>query len=234
MSSKLVKPWAIRNTLTVLPAGTAFAERASIERVMTILRRLFAVACVLILAACQHVPTKQEPVQQGNSAQPSVSAEREDSPASAAEYLSQQQTQQQTQQQPRQQPRQLGRSAPSTIALYLAQLKQEPTLARVDVGGSAPLYALPQPVLTQADMTQASAIDTDKGHFVLLEMNKQGTAMLAKLTQELKGRYLLFSVRGQMLGVIEIVEPITNGRFWLPTNSSEHGVAIIKLIEGKS
>lgn len=118
------------------------------------------------------------------------------------------------------------------ITLHLAQERAEDTLIEVDVGGAS-LHALPQPVLTQADMGRVSPVTTeDQRTFLLLEMNQQGIPKLQTITQQARGHYLLLSVQGQLVSVSQISEPIADGRLLVSTQSPQHTQAIINLMRG--
>lgn len=182
---------------------------------MKILLRLMVVVWITGLAACQTTTPYQAPPKPVDPAPPQTSA--------AASGAQQGQVQRQAQPQ----------SSP-VITLHLAQQKQEASLVAVNAGGSAPLYALPQPVLTQADIARVSPVSTAKGNFLLLEMNARGISKLDSITQQARGNYLLLSVRGQLVSVVQIGERVTDGRLLISTRNPQHTQAIIRLMQGKS
>lgn len=117
------------------------------------------------------------------------------------------------------------------IQLYLAQELDEPALVTIDIGGVV-LHALPQPVLTEDDVRSvAPAATQDERTFLLLDMNKKGTARLHNITKQAQGHYLLLSVRGQLVAVNQISTTITDGRLLIGTQNSESSLAILKLIK---
>ena len=125
------------------------------------------------------------------------------------------------------------RNPAPVITLHLAQERAEQPLVAVDAGGK-PLYALPQPVLTQADMARVSPVITkDQRSFILLEMNQNGIPKLQSVSAQARGHYLLLSVQGQLVTVSQISETIADGRLMLNTQSPEHTQAIIKLMQGQ-
>lgn len=120
----------------------------------------------------------------------------------------------------------------TVITLHLAQEKAEAPLVAVDVGGTS-LYALPQPVLTQADLHRVTPVTTqDQGTFLLLEMNQNGITKLRSVTAQAQGHYLLLSVQGQLVSVARISETISDGRLLIGTQNAQHTQAIIKLMQG--
>lgn len=118
------------------------------------------------------------------------------------------------------------------ITLHLAQENAESALMAVDVGGTS-LYALAQPVLTQADLKRVTpVIDQGQRTFILLEMNQNGIAKLRNITIQAQGHYLLLSVQGQLVSVAQIREPIADGRLLIGTQDAQHTRDIIKLMQG--
>lgn len=182
---------------------------------MKILLKLMALLCVASLAACQTTAPSRQP-QPVDPAPPTVSGQ--DAPTQAAAPVA-------AQQQPQ---------AATVITLHLAQEQQEPSLVAVDAGGNTPLYALPQPVLTQADMGRVSPLTAeDQRTFILLEMNAQGIPKLRTITEQAVGHYLLLSVQGQLVSVAQIAEPIVDGRLLVGTQNAQHTQAIINLLQGR-
>lgn len=123
--------------------------------------------------------------------------------------------------------------AETIITLHLAQENAEPSLIAVDTGGTA-LYALPHPVLTQADMLRVTPVTApDQLTFILLEMNQNGVSKLRSITNQAKGHYFLLSVQGQLVSVTQIGETISDGRLLVGTQNAQHSQAILNLMQGK-
>lgn len=121
----------------------------------------------------------------------------------------------------------------AVITLHLAQEKPEASLVAVDVGGAS-LYALPQPVITQADIARVTPVTgKDQRTFILLEMNTRGMPKLQSVTQQARGHYLLLSVQGQLVNVARIGETINDGRLMVGTQNDQHTRAIIKMMQGQ-
>lgn len=183
---------------------------------MKVLYKLSAVMLVAMLAACEHTAPNQRP-DPVDPVPPTVSSQGTSAatarPAGAAMGSQQQAT--------------------TVITLHLAQQQQEDELIEVDAGGAAPLYALPQPVLTQADMGRVSPVTTQDGRsFVLLEMNQHGIPKLQSVTRQARGHYLLLSVQGQLVSVAQIGETLSDGRLLVSTQGPEHTRAIIRMMQG--
>ena len=187
---------------------------------MNTLIKLVPIVFVSIgLAACQHVAPNQAPPLTADPTPPSLRSQNASTnQATVARSTPQQQTQANT---------------TTVITLHLAQKKQEPSLVKVDMGGSAPMYALPRPVLTQADIARISPVNTSTGSFLLLEMNVQGIPKLESITQQARGNYLLLSVQGNLVSVAQIGQIIKDGRLLVPTQSPQHTQAIIRLMQGR-
>jgi len=121
----------------------------------------------------------------------------------------------------------------AVITLHLAQEKPEAPLVAVDVGGAS-LYALPQPIITQADIARVTPVTgKDQRTFILLEMNTRGIHKLQSVTQQARGHYLLLSVQGQLVNVARISETINDGRLMVGTQNEQHTRAIIKMMQGQ-
>src|SRR3546814_514724 len=179
---------------------------------MKLMFKLIGLALTAMLAACQTTAPSQypapvdplPPVVRGQSAQPAATA-----PAAVSHQQS-----------------------GAIITVHLAQQRQEPALIPVDVGKGAPLYALPQPVLTQGDMARVSPVTApDQKTFLMLEMNQQGIAKLRNVTEQARGHFLLLSVQGQLVSVAQIGEAIADGRLLVSTQGPDHTQAIIRLMQ---
>lgn len=180
------------------------------------MKKLIKLAALTVLAAglsaCQTTAPSQQPAPV-DPPPPAVMGGRSAAPAPAAS------TQQQSN---------------VVITLHLAQERQEPSLIPVDVGEATPLYALPQPVLTQTDMARISPLNTqDQGSFLLLQMNQNGIPKLQNVTAQAQGHFLLLSVQGQLVSVARIGETIADGRLVVRTQGPQHTQAIIQLMQGR-
>ena len=190
---------------------------------MNILLKLTAAASVASLAACQPLAPAQRAQPPVDPVPPQVTASGTAPQTPANSHAPQRPAQAQGQTQ----------SAP-IITLHLAQQKQEPSLVDVNVGGQAHLYALPQPVLTQADMARVSPVTSQQGNFLLLEMNQRGIPKLQRVTQQARGNFLLLSVRGQLVNVARIDHEVSDGRLLLATQNTQQTQAIIQLLRGNA
>lgn len=180
---------------------------------MKILLKLCMLALATSLAACQQTMPRQAP-EPVDPLPPSVQGGSRSAAAVAPA------------------PKASAQQSSAIITLHLAQEKAEAPLVAVDVGGT-PLYALAQPVLTQADLQRVTPV-TDQGQrsFILLEMNQNGIAKLRNITAQAQGHYLLLSVQGQLVSVAQIRETISDGRLLIGTQNAQHTQAIIKLMQG--
>ena len=106
-------------------------------------------------------------------------------------------------------------------------------MVEVKLGETQSLYALPRPVLTQADIARVQPVNASQGTFLLLEMNERGIPKLDNITQQARGHFLLLSVQGQLVDVTQIGECIQDGRLLIATQNAEHSQAIIRLMQGK-
>lgn len=93
------------------------------------------------------------------------------------------------------------------------------------------MYALPQPILTHADMQQITPITAqDSSTYIMFEMNQQGRAKLANVSSRAKGHYLLISAKDQLISVAQIAEPITDGKLLISTSGAQHTQQMLQLL----
>lgn len=122
-------------------------------------------------------------------------------------------------------------AAQTVITVHLAQEKAEASLVAVELGENQALYALPQPVLTQADIRQVTPVTAQDGStFIMFELAPQGRAKLSNVSTQAKGHYFLVSAQGQLVSVAQITEPMTDGKLLISTNGNEHTRQIIQLL----
>lgn len=173
--------------------------------------KLSGVTVLLSLAACQTLPSGRQPVPAAADPTPPA-MERPVNPSAASR-----------------QPQ-----SAAVITLHLAQPAQEPSLVTVNVGGQAPLYAVPQPVLTHEDIARISPVTArDQRTYLMLEMNPAGAQKLRAVTEQARGNFLLMSVQGQLVSVAQIGNRIADGRLLIATQGAEHTQAIIRLLQGQ-
>lgn len=166
-----------------------------------------------LMLGCQQQGTSQA-LMGANATQPPP-ADIQRPPVSARQYAQQTQNQ-----------------APQTIiTVHLAQQKAEASLVAVELGDNQALYALPQPVLTQADIRQVTPVTAQDGStFIMFELGPQGRAKLSNVSTQAKGHYFLVSAQGQLVSVAQITEPMTDGKLLINTNGNEHTRQIVELL----
>src|SRR5690606_18601048 len=117
----------------------------------------------------------------------------------------------------------------NTVTFHLAQRQAGEGLTQIQVNQNTSLYALRQPVFTQADLQQIVPVQTKDGQtFLRFDFNPQGAAKLAKVAQQAKGNYFLVSVRGRLVGVPQIAPTYEGGRFPLRVNNAADAQAILQ------
>ena len=170
--------------------------------------RGLAIASLMSLAACQ-VPPKRastEPASGTTAAQPAAS------------------------QSGSQQQRAANSSAPS-ITFHLAQTQQAKGLARVQLNPKTSLYALPQPVFTQADLQQIVPIQNKDGQvFLRFDFTQQGAAKLTQVTRQSVGSYLIISAHGKLVAVPRIATTYDGGKFPVPVKNVEEARAMVQML----
>lgn len=171
--------------------------------------KFIGLACALLLAAgCQQQGVKQtgdvNSTKTSAGASAPIAVQRTDSSAEAEQVI---------------------------IAVHLAQLQAEPDLLTVDLGEDKKLYALPRPVLSQADIQQATPVTNQEGKtFVVFDLTEQGGAKLAQMSAQTIGHFFLVSVQRQLVGVLRIDEPMTTGQLVMATENEQHTEMILQLL----
>lgn len=119
----------------------------------------------------------------------------------------------------------------TVITVHLAQQRSEPSLVAVDLDADNQLYALPQPILTQADMQQVTPVTAADGStFIMFDMTPQGRVKLADVSSQAQGHYFLVSAKGQLISVAQIAEPMIDGKLLISTNGAEHTQQVLQLL----
>lgn len=117
------------------------------------------------------------------------------------------------------------------LAVHLAQQHANPEFIKVDFGEGKNLYALPKPVLTQADMDTVQAATTEDGqHFMVFGLTEQGAKKLADVSAQAQGHFFLFSARGQLVGVAKIDDTMGDGQLLMATENEEHTKQVLQLL----
>ncbi|MDY0251287.1 MAG: hypothetical protein RBR45_14755 [Pseudomonas sp.] len=117
------------------------------------------------------------------------------------------------------------------ITVHLAQLKAGPELSTIDLGEGKKLYALPQPVLSLEDMEGVTAFTSKEGKtFLIFDLTEQGGAKLAAISTKAKGHFFLFGAAGQLIGISQIDEPMTEGKLVMATQDAKHTEQVMQLL----
>lgn len=181
--------------------------------------RLFSLALGLVLVAGCQQPGTHQALAGAHATKPAPVEPRP--PVSARQYAQQQQRQAQAQPQAQQ----------TVITVHLAQEQSEPSLIAVEIDDNQALYALPQPVLTQADMQQVTPVTARDGStYIMFDLTPQGRTKLANVSTQAAGHYFLVSASGQLISVSKIAEPMTEGKFLISTQGAEHAQQILQLL----
>jgi hypothetical protein len=94
---------------------------------------------------------------------------------------------------------------------YLAQMEADSNLMAVRLD-DAQIYVHRQPVLTQADLSEAAAlVDKNGKNFVGLRFTSAGARKLQQLSSQNIGKLLALVVDGQVLAAPRMSEPLSRG-----------------------
>ena len=128
-------------------------------------------------------------------------------------------------------PQRQAQTEQTVITVHLAQEQSEPTLVAVELGKNKTLYALAQPILTQADMQQVTPVKARNGQtFIMFDLTPQGRVKLTNVSSQAEGHFFLISAKGQLISVAKITEPMTDGKLLISTNGAEHTQQILQLL----
>ncbi|CAM5212815.1 hypothetical protein OURE66S_03937 [Oligella ureolytica] len=122
----------------------------------------------------------------------------------------------------------------SAITVHLAQQQAAEDLVSVTIG-QGNLYALPQAVLVQSDFQGVRPATADNGNsYLVLDLNEQGRQKLASISTQAQGHFMLLSIRGQIVSLEQIRQPIQDGRLLMPTQSAQHSADILAVLSGQA
>lgn len=179
----------------------------------TLLKAASLALGLILVAGCQHQGATQADAAAHATKPAAAQAQRP--PVSAQQSAPQRQTQ----------------AEQTVITVHLAQQQSEPSLVAVELDGTNKLYALPQPILTQADMQQVTPVTAADGStYIMFEMTPQGRVKLADVSRQAKGHYFLISAKGQLISVAQIAEPMTDGKLLISTNGAGHTQQVLQLL----
>lgn len=117
------------------------------------------------------------------------------------------------------------------VTVHLAQLKAGPDLSEIDLGEGKKLYALPQPMLSLEDMEGVTPFTSKEGKtFLIFDLTEQGAAKLSAISTKAKGHFLLFGAAGQLIGISQIGEPMTDGKLVMATENAQHSERVMQLL----
>lgn len=180
--------------------------------------RLMSLAFGLVLVAgCQQAGTSPA-LSNALAAKPQPPETRP--PVSARQYAQEQR-----------QARAHAQAQQTVITVHLAQEQPEASLLAVEVDDNQALYALPQPVLTHADMKEITPVTARDGNtFIMFDLTPQGSVKLANVSSQAQGHFFLVSAGGHLISVSKISEPMTEGKFLISTQGAEHAGQILQLL----
>lgn len=121
-------------------------------------------------------------------------------------------------------------SAPA-ISFFLAQPQADSELTPVQLSPEATLYALPQPVLTQADIRQVVPLQSQQGQvFLRFDFNDAGGQKLTEISEQAAGNYLILSINNQIVAVPQVAPSYQGNAMHVPMRSAEDAQAVASLL----
>ncbi|CAK7072023.1 SecDF P1 head subdomain-containing protein [Kerstersia gyiorum] len=149
---------------------------------------------------------------------------------SQAAQQAQQQGQEQTQQAQLTQQQAAANTAPA-IRFFLAQPQPADDLVQIQLNPETSVYALPQPVFTQADLQQIVPLQSQQGQvFLRFDFNEQGAQKLESISRQAAGNYLVLTINDQIVAVPQVASSYERPAVHVPMRSAEDAQAVVELL----
>ena len=201
----------------------------SISRKSALLGAAIAIA---LLAGCDSLPQSQGADSSDVSMPPAATEQQTEHQPQAQQQQQQSQQQQQQQSQQQQQQHADAEAVQVPVAFFLAQEKQEEGLTELKLADGS-LWALPDAVLTRADLSSVEPRRTNEGQaFVRFGFNQQGAAKLAQISQRFAGNVLMVAVGNDVVGLTRIDAGLSDALDF-GMASDEQAVAVADAVAGQ-
>jgi|GEM_PF-2386772 len=201
-----------------LDAGRFEPEALSNMPIFRKILPLGAALALVMLAGCDSLPQSQ-------------GADSSDVPTPPAVTQQQQQQQEQQRQAGAEEQQADAEAMQAPVSFFLAQEQEEEGLTELKLADGS-LWALPDAVLTRADLNSVEPRRTNEGQaFVRFGLNEQGAAKMAQLSQRFAGNLLMVAVGNDVVGLTRIDEDSGNALdIGMPTD--EQAIAVAYAVAG--
>lgn len=109
----------------------------------------------------------------------------------------------------------------SSLVIYVGSTHAEPGFTLVQQKGQS-IYVDPRQTLLHRDLSNALAVmDESNRAFVNLVFSAAGQDKLAQLTRNNSGRSLVVTMNNELISIINIAAPVTNGSLYVPMANAQ-------------
>ena len=106
----------------------------------------------------------------------------------------------------------------SSLVIYVGSNQAEPGYTLVQQKGQS-IYVDPRQTLLHRDLSNALAVmDESNRAFVNLVFSPTGQDKLAQLTRNNSGRSLVVTLNNELISIMRIAAPVTDGILYVPDN----------------
>ncbi|VVA47983.1 SecDF P1 head subdomain-containing protein [Serratia ficaria] len=96
------------------------------------------------------------------------------------------------------------------------------------------LYFTPDPVLTRGDLAGVTPMKSKQGQaFVNLRFTPAGAQKLAQVSGQNVGKWLVFTINNQLVGIPRLTHAVTNGNLNLTMSSEQEAINVADAIAGR-
>ncbi|CAM4337447.1 SecDF P1 head subdomain-containing protein [Kerstersia similis] len=121
--------------------------------------------------------------------------------------------------------------AAPAIRFFLAQSRPADDLLQIQLDPQTSVYALPQPVFTQADMKQVVPLKSQQGQvFLRFDFNERGAEKLEAISQQAAGNYLVLTINDRVVAIPQVASAYEKPAVHVPMRSAEDAQAVVNLL----
>jgi preprotein translocase subunit SecD len=97
------------------------------------------------------------------------------------------------------------------------------------------LYFSPTPVLTRSDLAEVTPMRSKQGQaFINIRFTPDGAKKLASVSRQNMGKWFVFTVNDQLVGIPKITQLINNGELNLTMANEQQAINVANAIIGKA
>lgn len=121
----------------------------------------------------------------------------------------------------------------ASFAVFMAQPQADKRLKKLQFGSNTVWY-LPRPLLTRQNLASVQPRRTQQGKaFVRVTLKTKAAQRLAAITKRYPGKLLLVTVGNNLVSIVRIQQPITDGKLDIAAPSAEQARGLAQALAGK-